>query len=213
LVFNGDFKVTNEDGSEQKRMVVSFSGRNTTSNDPHGVYTLEDEDSREELHNCTLAELQIALNTPLVQELSGDDSDSGLPEELQSTGIQHVVEFGQVHKASIPIEVIQKLPFIFVHEEELGFPLLQEQWKLIVRASELEDLQSNRKVREAFIQRFHYKHDALKGLFRFMTDIQHYTTFNQNTSNDAEDTKDSDVSSECLDPNMGALLQMMSSKK
>jgi hypothetical protein len=175
-------------------------------------------DSREELHNCTLAELQIALNTPIIQESSGDDSDSGLPEELQSTGIQHVVEFGAVHKASIPIGIIQKLPFIFVHEQDLHYPQLQEQWTLIRKASELEDLSDNRKVKEAFIQRFHYQHDALKGLFRFMTDLQHYKTFNQDTSDETEEKaeaerKDSDVSSECLDPNMGALLQLMSSPK
>ena len=80
----------------------------------------------------------------------------------------------------------------------------------------MEDLSDNRKVKEAFIQRFHYQHGALKGLFRFMTDLQHYKVFNQHTSNDSEEKEekdDSGVSSECLDPNMGALLQMMSSKK
>jgi hypothetical protein len=216
LVFNGEFRVTNQSGSEQKRLVVSFGGRDSVSNSPHGVYTLEDMDSREELHNCTLTELQIALNTTIIQELSGDDSDSGLPEELQSTGIQHVVEFGAVHKSSIPIGIIQKLPFIFVQEQDLGFPQLQEQWTLIRKGSELEDLQNMRSIKQSFIQRFHYKHDALKGLFRFMTDLQHYQTFNKDTSEEKEEKAekaDSEVSSECLDPNMGALLQLMTSEK
>ena len=49
-----------------------------------------------------------------------------------------------------------------------------------------------------------------------MTDLQHYQTFNKDTSEEKEEKAekgDSEVSSECLDPIMGALLQMMTSEK
>ena len=128
---------------------------------------MEDEDSREELHLCTLAELQIKLHDKLIQD-SGDDSDSGLPEELQKTGVQHVVEFGDVHKCSIPLQVIQKLPFIILQEKDLEPELLREQWSLVRKASELGNLQEMKEVQQKFPQLFHFKHAALKGLFRFM---------------------------------------------
>jgi hypothetical protein len=193
LVFEGDFRLTNENGSETKRLTVSYGGRSSLSTSPHGVHTLEDEDSREELHNCTMAELQIALNTPVTQDASGDDSDSGLPQEFQTTGIAHVKEFGEVHKSPIPIQVIQKLPFIMVQEQDLHYDLHKEQWSLIRKASELGSLQDMKEVKEKFIQRFHWQNPAVKGLFRFMDDLQHYQTFNKDTS---DEKADSDVSSE-----------------
>jgi hypothetical protein len=159
-------------------MTISFGGASSLSASPHGVYTLEDEDSREELHCCTLAQLQMKLDEPLIQDADGDDSDSGLPDELQTTGLQHIVEYGTVHKSSIPIEVIQKLPFIIIQEKDLPAELLKEQWELIREASQLGDLQEMRKTQEMFVQRFHFKHAAIQGMFRFMDDIQHYKAFN-----------------------------------
>ena len=44
LVFNGQFKVSDETGLQQKAMTVSFSAGSA------GVYTLTDMDHREELH-------------------------------------------------------------------------------------------------------------------------------------------------------------------
>ena len=207
LVFNGDFKLTNESGSESKRLTVSYGGASSLSTSPKGVYTLEDEDSREELHNCTLAELQIALNTPIIQDASGDDSDSGLPEELQKTGVQHVVEFGEVHKSSIPLHIIQKLPFIILQEKDLEPEILKEQWGLIRKASELGNLQDMKEVKEKFVQRFHWQHAAVKGMLHFMDDLQHFQTFNKDAS---VEKADSDVSSEhFMDANMGTLIQSM----
>ena len=193
LVFNGDYKVTNESGSVSKRLTVSYGGASSLSTSPKGIFTLEDEDTREELHLCTLAELQIKLHDKLIQDASGDDSDSGLPEELQKTGVQHVVEYGEVHKASIPLQVIQDLPFIILREKDLQPELLQEQWSLVCKASEMGDLQRMREIQEKFLQRFHFQHEAVKGLFRFMNDLQHYETFNKDAS---VEKAESDVSSE-----------------
>ena len=53
-------------------------------------------------------------------------------------------------------------------EEELQPELLHEQWTLIKKASKMADLQEIRQVREKFVQMFHFKHAALKGMFRFM---------------------------------------------
>ena len=71
-----------------------------------------------------------------------------------------------------------------------------------------------REVKEKFIQRFHYKRDALKGLFRFMDDLQHYQVHNPDTLVEKAEKADSDVSSEHFeDANMGALIQLMTSEK
>ena len=74
LVFNGDYKVTNESGSVSKRLTVLYGGASSLSNAPKGIFTLVDEDTREELNLCTLTELQIKLYDKLIQD-SGDDSD------------------------------------------------------------------------------------------------------------------------------------------
>ena len=125
-----------------------------------------------------------------------------------------MVEFGAVHKASIPLQVIQRLPFIIIQEKDLDNQLLQEQWSLIRKASELANLQDMREVKEKFVQRFHYKHEAVKGLFRFMDDLQHYQTHNPDASVEKAEKADSDVSSEHFeDANMGALIQLMTSEK
>ena len=50
-----------------------------------------------------------------------------------------------------------------------------------------------KEVKEKFIQRFHFQHAAVKGMFRFMDDPQHHQTFNKDAS---DDKADSDVSSE-----------------
>ena len=69
-------------------------------------------------------------------------------------------------------------------------------------------------VKERFIQRFHYKHEAVKGLFRFMNELQHYQVHNPDTSVEKAEKAESDVSSEHFeDANMGALIQLMTSEK
>jgi hypothetical protein len=194
LVFNGQFKVSDQSGLQQKAMAVSFSA------DSQGVYTLTDLDHREELHLLTMAELQIKLQEKLIQEADGaDDSDSGLPAELQSDGIHHVASYGDVHKNSIPLEVIQKLPYIFMAEQEIQPELLHEQWTLIKKASKMADLQEIRQVQEKFVQMLHFKHAAVKGMFRFMDNFM--VTESQAASKEASshgftDKAASDVSSE-----------------
>ena len=167
LVFNGQFKVSEQTGLQQKAMSVSFSA------DAMGVYTLTDLDHREELHLLTMAELQMALRETLIQDNAvadnaADDSDLGHPSELQSGGVQYVASYGQVHKNSVPMEIIQKLPYIFMVEDELQPDLLQKQWMLIKQASQMADLEEIRQVQEKFVQMFHFKHAAIKGMFRFM---------------------------------------------
>jgi len=118
-----------------------------------------------------------------------------------------VVDFGEVHKSSIPLQVIQKLPFIIIQEKDLWNELHKEQWGLIRKASELGNLQDMKEVKEKFVQRFHWQHAAVKGMLRFMDDLQHYQTFNKDAS---EEKADSDVSSEhFMDANMGTLIQSM----
>ena len=102
------------------------------------------------------------------------------------------MEFGAVHKSSIPIDILQKLPFIIIQEQDLHYDLHKEQWALIRKASELGGLQDMKEVKVKFAQRFHFKNPAVQGMLRFMDDIQHYQTFNP----DASDDKASDVSSE-----------------
>jgi hypothetical protein len=61
-----------------------------------------------------------------------------------------------------------------------------------------------RQVQQKFVQMFHFKHAAVKGMFRFMDDLQHYQTFNKESlvaSEEASlhgftDKAASDVSSE-----------------
>ena len=53
-------------------------------------------------------------------------------------------------------------------EQELQPELLHEQWSLIKKASKMADLQEIRQVQEKFVQRFHFKHPAVKGMYRFM---------------------------------------------
>ena len=53
-------------------------------------------------------------------------------------------------------------------EHELQPELLQKQWSLIKKASKMADLQGIRQVQEKFVQRFHFKHPAVKGMYRFM---------------------------------------------
>ena len=109
-----------------------------------------------------------------------------------------MVEFGEVHKCSIPLQVIENLPFIIIQEKELQPELLKEQWSLIREASELGNLQEMKVVQQKFVQRFHFKHGAVQGMFRFMDDLQHYEAFNPSASKDAVDipVADSDASSE-----------------
>ena len=196
LVFEGDFRLTNESGSETKRLTISYGGRSSPGTSPHGVHTLDDEDSRDELHNCTMTELQIALNTPVTQDASGDDSDSGLPEELQTTGVEHIMEFGAVHKSSIPIDILQKLPFIIIQEQDLHYDLHKEQWALIRKASELGGLQEMKEVKVKFAQRFHFKNPAVQGMFRFTLGWINDIPDASDQKADASDDKASDVSSE-----------------
>ena len=156
-VFNGQFKVSDETGLQAKQMTVSFSAGTA------GVFTLSDLDHREELHLFQMAELQDILQKDLIQEADNgaDDSDGGLPSELQAAGIQHEVSYGQVHKNSIPLEIIQKLPYIFMIEKGLQPELLLQQ-RTLVKASKDKDVQIK------FMQRFHFKHGSLKGIRRFM---------------------------------------------
>ena len=96
-------------------------------------------------------------------------------------------------------------------EKKLDAELLKEQWALIRKASELGNLEDTKEVKEKFIQRFHWQHSAVKGLLRFMDDLQHYQVHNPDAS---VEKADSDVSSEHFeDPNMGALIQLMTSEK
>jgi hypothetical protein len=84
---------------------------------------------------------------------------------------------------------------------------LKEQWGLIRKASELGNLQDMKEVKEKFVQRFHWQHAAVKGMLRFMDDLQHYQTFNKDASGEKAD---SDVSSKHFqDVNMGTLIQSM----
>jgi hypothetical protein len=53
-------------------------------------------------------------------------------------------------------------------EKELQPELLQKQWSLIKQASKMADLQEIREVQEKFVQRFHFKRSAVKGMYRFM---------------------------------------------
>ena len=64
---------------------------------------------------------------------------------------------------------------------------------MVRKASELANLQSMGTIKEKFVQRFHWQHAAVKGMFRFMDDLQHYQTFNKDTS---VEKAGSDVSSE-----------------
>jgi hypothetical protein len=139
-----------------------------------------------------MAELQDILQKDLIQEADNgaDDSHGGLPSELQTTGIQYVASFGEVHKNSIPKEVIQKLPYIFMVKKELQPEFLQKQWSLIKKASKMADLQEIRQIQEQFVQRFHFKHEALKGMYRFMDN------FMVSESQAASEMAASDVSSE-----------------
>ena len=57
-----------------------------------------------------------------------------------------------------------------------------------------------KEVKEKFVQRFHFQHEAVKGTLRFMDDLQHYQTFNKDAS---VEKSDSDVSSEHFNDTVG----------
>ena len=81
------------------------------------------------------------------------------------------MDFGFIHKNAVPEEVVRNLPYIFMIEEELQPDLLHEQWSLIKKASLMADLQEIRQIQEKFVQRLHFKHAALKGMYRFMDNL------------------------------------------
>jgi hypothetical protein len=79
LVFTGKFQLQDQMGNSRRKLSVNVS-------DVPGFFSLGDE--------ITLpvpGDIEAALQEHIVQEADGpDDSDSGLPAELQSTGVQHI---------------------------------------------------------------------------------------------------------------------------
>ena len=63
------------------------------------------------------------------------------------------------------------------------------------KASKMADLQEIRQIQEKFVQRFHFKHPAIKGVYRFMDNFMESKSQAASVTV-ASDMEDSDVSSE-----------------
>jgi hypothetical protein len=184
LVYSGDYILQEPNGFKRQFAAVLSADSS---------YTLQDFITADTLQGTFHAESQIKFQDLVSKEIIQEefnDSDSGVPSELKTSGTDFISPYGEVHKNSVPTEILHRLPFLFINAKDLHPALLQEQWKSLQDLGSYLQCNEFKEIKMKFIQRFHFNHSAINGIRRFIQDLKVQGIKQKMTSVDSDSSEE-----------------------